>query len=245
MAGISHLAAEVHSAIRGAAGGGAPASDMTFNKPGEEWVSYGLKTDVWRAAMRQFRPRFSALTLDERLDLASALLAERIGELGHSGIDVLATGVRELGPEHFARLDRMLDDFSGWSHVDDFCIGVMQPLLLAHRRPALEMLRQWNRSPNRWKRRASVVAFVRKVGASGDFVDEALELCDNLVCDPEDLVQKGVGWALKDAMRSSPGRVVAYVKELRRRGAPATITLYAIRDLKGAERREVLAVRKA
>jgi hypothetical protein len=55
-------------------------------------------------------------------------------------------------------------------------------------------------------------------------------------------VRKGVGWALKDVMRGDPDQVLAYVKELRRRGVSAVITLYAIRDLKGAERADVLRV---
>ena len=38
-------------------------------------------------------------------------------------------------------------------------------------------------------------------------------------------------------------RVLDYVKSLRRRGVSSTITLYAIRDLKGEERREVLSIK--
>ncbi len=235
------LAAELRRAITAAAGGREPRPDRKFSKD-DEFVAYGLYTAEWRRVTREFRPRFLALPLEERLDMAAQLLAERIGELGHSGIHVLALSVRDLGPQHFDRLDRLADDFTGWSHVDDFCIGVLQPLLLNHREATLELLERWNRSPSRWKRRASVVAFVRKVGESGAFTDEALRLCDKLIWDPDDLVQKGVGWALKDNLRSAPERVIAYVKELRRKGAPATITLYAIRDLKGARRAEVLAV---
>ena len=70
----------------------------------------------------------------------------------------------------------------------------------------------------------------------------ALELCNNLLWDNEDLVRKGVGWALKDNMRFDKKRVVEYVKDLRRKGVSSTITLYAIRDLKGEERREVLRI---
>ena len=193
--------------------------------------------------MRGYRARIKAFSLEDRLDLADELFGMRIGELGHSPIYALALSVRELGPQHFERLDRMADGFTGWSHVDDFCISVLQPLLIAHRAETLELLERWNRSPNRWKRRASVVAFVRKVGESGEFTEEALRLCENLVGDREDLVQKGVGWALKDVMRGDRERVLGYVKELRRRGAPATITLYAIRDLRGPERERVLGVR--
>ena len=241
--GVTDLAAEIRAAIEAAAGHRPPAPDRKFNKD-DEFVSYGLKTDLWRDVMRGFHARIKALSLDDRLDLADALFRVRIGELGHSAIYALALSTRELGPQHFERLDRMADEFTGWSHVDDFCIAVLQPLLLAYRAETLALLDCWNRSPNRWRRRASVVAFVRKIGESGEFTEEALRLCEALVGDPEDLVRKGVGWALKDVMRGDRERVVAYVKELRRRGVSATITLYAIRDLRGRERDEVLEVRR-
>ena len=137
----------------------------------------------------------------------------------------------------------MAGRFTGWSHVDDVCIAVIQPLLRAHRSETLALLERWNGSANRWKRRASVVAFVRKIGESGEFTEDALRLCENLAFDRQDLVRKGVGWALKDLMRGDRERVLEYVKELRRRGASSTVTLYAIRDLDGRERQEVLAVR--
>lgn len=233
---------EIRAALEAAADHRPPTPDRKFNKD-DEFVAYGLKVPAWRAIMRSFRPRFRALSLEERLDLAEALFAEGEGWLGHSAIHVLALSSAELGPEHFERIDRMGESFTGWSHVDDVCISVLQPLLLRHRAKTLALLERWNRSPNRWKRRASVVAFVRKVGESGQFTEEALQLCENLVGDSEDLVRKGVGWALKDVMRGDRERVLVYVKDLRRRGVSATITLYAIRDLRGHEREEVLKAR--
>ena len=87
-----------------------------------------------------------------------------------------------------------------------------------------------------------MVTFVRKVAKSGEFTEEVIHLCENLIWDDEDIVKKGVGWALKDNLRSAPKRIFPYIKDLRRRGVPSTITLYAIRDLKGAKRQEILAV---
>jgi 3-methyladenine DNA glycosylase AlkD len=238
---VDQLGADIRAAIKATATG-PPTRDRKFNK-NDEFVAYSLKTPAWRAIMRGFRPRIQVMSLDDRLELTDALLAEGEGWLGHSGIYVLALSVQDLGPQHLERLDRMADHFTGWSHADDVCISVLQPLLLAHRAEILGLLERWNRSPNRWKRRASVVAFVRKIGESGEFTDDALRLCENLVHDAEDLVRKGVGWALKDALRGDHDRVLAYVKELRHRGVPAVITLYAIRDLKGAERAEALSSR--
>lgn len=94
-----------------------------------------------------------------------------------------------------------------------------------------------------WKRRASVVTFTRKIWESGEFTDEALELCDNLIWDKEDYVRKGVGWALKGNMRGAKERVLDYVKSLRRKGVSSVITLYAIRDLRGKERETVLNIK--
>jgi 3-methyladenine DNA glycosylase AlkD len=87
------------------------------------------------------------------------------------------------------------------------------------------------------------VVFTRRIGSSGEFTDEALELCDNLVWDKEDLVRKDVGWALKDVMRGNKKRVLEYVKGLRQKGVSAVITLYAIRDLKGNERKKILQIK--
>jgi 3-methyladenine DNA glycosylase AlkD len=89
-----------------------------------------------------------------------------------------------------------------------------------------------------------VVTFVRKAAKSGKFAEEVIHLCENLIWDEEDIVQKGVGWALKDNLRSASDLILPYIKDLRRRGVPSTITLYAIRDLKGAKRQEVLAVKR-
>lgn len=134
----------------------------------------------------------------------------------------------------------MADHLKSWSAADEFSINVFGPLLLRYPAATLELLRAWNRSPNRWKRRASVAAFARKIEASGRFTEDALRLCDALIWDRDDLVQKAVGWALKDTMRGNRRQVYAYLRHLRMIGAPATVTLYAMRDLQGRARSRLL-----
>ena len=208
-----------------------------------DYVSYGLTAAKTHAVIRSFRESLKGLHLDERLYLAEELFKAGIAEQASVGNHVLAISNEYLGPEHVEYLDRCVGQFHGWGTTDGFCVYVLQPILLRHRDAVLRLLEKWNRSDNLWKRRASVVAFTRKAGTSGEYVDDVLRLCENLIWDEEDLVQKGVGWALKDNLRGAKGKVVAYVKDLRARGVPSTITLYAIRDLKGQKREEVLAVR--
>jgi 3-methyladenine DNA glycosylase AlkD len=237
------LMADLRQVIETVTGCRHPKPDRKFHKH-NEYLCYGLKATDFRKILKEFQPRFLELPLKERLDLAARLLREHIGELGHIGIHILVLSKKELDPSHFGFIDRLCDHFRSWSHVDYLCLELVKPLLWKYREETLALLRKWNRSSNRFKRRASVVAFVRKVGESGELTEEVLRLCENLIRDREDIVQKGVGWALKDNLRSAPERVLSYIKDLRRRGVSSTIILYAIRDLKETEREEVLSVKK-
>ncbi|MBN1223534.1 MAG: DNA alkylation repair protein, partial [Candidatus Aminicenantes bacterium] len=171
-------------------------------------------------------------------------LREHVGELGHVGLYIISLSIDELTPCHFPYLDGLPEDFRSWSHVDHLSLGVMQPLLEKYRKETLEVLREWSLSPIRWKRRASVVTFTREAAKEAKYTEEVLCLCNRLIWDTEDIVRKGVGWALKDNLRSAPDRILPYIKELRRQGVSSTITSYAIRDLKEPQRQEILAIKK-
>ena len=237
------LIADLHRAIKNISGREHPIADRNYHKH-DEFLSYGLKASEFRDLLKDFEPKFRALSFQETMDLAEKLLQTNIGELGHIGLYIITLRVKDLTPEHFDFLDGLPEHFHSWSHVDHLAMGIMQPLLWSYRKETLELLDKWSHSSVRWKRRASVVPFVRKAAKSGEFAKEVIGLCENLIWDEEDIVRKGVGWALKDNLRSAPDLILPYIKDLRRRGVSSTITLYAIRDLKGAERQEVIAVTK-
>lgn len=237
------LIADLHQAIKNMTGRDQPMADRKFHKH-DEYLSYKLTASEFRILLKDFQSRFLGLSFEERMALAKKLLEKDIGELGHIGLYLITLSVKEIGPEHFDFLDGLPEHFRSWSHVDHLALGIMQPLLWRYRKETLKLLDEWSRSPIRWKRRASIVTFVRKAAKSGEFTEEVVRLSENLIWDEEDIVQKGVGWALKDNLRSAPDLMLHYIKDLRRRGVPSTITLYAIRDLKGAKRQEVLGEKK-
>ncbi|MBI1971630.1 MAG: DNA alkylation repair protein [Candidatus Wildermuthbacteria bacterium] len=199
------------------------------------YESYGLTTPVVRMLLKQRKKDIQALNCKEALVLARKFFNSHIEEHALAGNYTLQLKTDCITPTQYDYLDRLLDHFRSWSAIDGFCVGggkVLQPLLSKYPKETLALLRKWNKSKNMWKRRASVVAFTRKVGESGRFIKEALELCENLIWAKEDLVRKAVGWCLKDVMRGDKKRVLAYVKSLRQRGVPPVITSYAVRDLK-------------
>lgn len=168
-----------------------------------------------RELIKSHKNRFKQLNLEERFVLAKMFYKSGFSEQATFGNTLLELSVESMIPKQINFLDEIIGYFNSWATTDWFCILLMQPLLRKHPKETLDMLRKWNSSENIWNRRASVVTFVRKIGGSGEFTDEVLELCENLIWDKEDLVQKGVGWALKDNMHDAKERVLDYVKMLR------------------------------
>lgn len=212
-----------------------------FKKEG--YKSYGIKIPDVKRLIRSFNSQFEQLTFEQRLSLVKLLYKSGFGEEDRIANSLLVLSLKDLTPQYFDYLDGASNLFTNWDTTDDFSINVLQPLLLKYSKETLKLLKRWNNSKNIWKRRASVVVFVRRIGESGKFTNEVLDLCDNLIWDKEDLIQKAVGWALKDSTKGAKKRIIKYVKKLRRRGVSSVITLYAIRNLKDKEREEVLKVK--
>lgn len=207
------------------------------------YESWGLSSPEFAQVMKKYKKKILDLNCDEILELSKMLYKTKISEPIFAGTFVLENRLNCSDKKWLPFFDEVLEYFISWGTIDDFCIDVLQPVLSKYPKETLRFLKKWNQSKNMWKRRTSVVAFVRKIGESGKFTDEALALCENLIWAEEDMVQKGVGWCLKDIMRGDKKKVFDYVKKLRKRDVPATITLYAIRNLKGKERSEILEIK--
>jgi 3-methyladenine DNA glycosylase AlkD len=205
--------------------------------------SYGLKELEGNEIFESHRESLAKSSLEERLELVKKLYASGYSEEVGFGDAVLLLSLDEITPAYYGFLDEIGDHLKNWGETDWFCSSILQALIKKYVEETLRLLRKWNKSNHIWKQRASVVAFTRKIGESGKFTSEVLELCENLIQSKEDYVRKGVGWALKDGMRGSKKRVLAYVKSLRERGVTSVITLYAIRDLEREERKQVLSTK--
>lgn len=200
----------------------------------------GVEAKIRKSIFRKFKTEIKDLGCKETLFLAQKLYSDKIEEFASFGNYILHIKSDCLGIKQLPYLDKNFDYLKSWSSVDSFCIDILQSLLIKHPNEIISLLKKWNKSKNIWKRRASVVVFVRKIGESGKFTDIVLGFCNDLINDNEDLVKKGIGWALKDNMRGNYRKTFAYVKNLRKNKASSMIILYAIRDLKNFKRREIL-----
>jgi 3-methyladenine DNA glycosylase AlkD len=114
---------------------------------------------------------------------------------------------------------------SNWAECDGFCNHTIGDLI-GKCPEVVPEVKSWAKSTNRWMKRASAVSFILPA-RHGEYLKDALEICDVLLLDGDDMVQKGYGWLLKEASRKHTKEVYDYVVA-HRKEMPRTALRYAI-----------------
>ena len=124
---------------------------------------------------------------------------------------------KEFGEREFVMFERWLSRYvDNWSHCDGLASWLLAGAIRNERR-LIKKLAPWTKSRNRWKRRAAAVALLREAKA-GRNTDSIFEICGMLRHDADDMVQKGVGWILKEAYPKRPREVLAFLDDWRATG---------------------------
>jgi 3-methyladenine DNA glycosylase AlkD len=155
-------------------------------------------------------------------------------ELYKSGYMEEAFIVSNWMPEYIKHLEvadlqvfkRWIDTYvSNWAECDGFCNHTIGDLIDKYPEIVPEV-KSWAKSTNRWMKRASAVSFIIPA-KHGMYLKDALEICDVLLLDGDDMVQKGYGWLLKEESRLHTKEVYDYVVA-HRKDMPRTALRYAI-----------------
>ena len=112
-----------------------------------------------------------------------------------------------------------------WAKCDTFCNHTVGSFIEKYPESVVEV-KSWAKSENRWLKRAAAVSLIIPA-KRGKFLAEAIEIADMLLADPDDIVQKGYGWLLKEASRLHQREVFSYVMK-NRASMPRTALRYAI-----------------
>ena len=145
---------------------------------------------------------------------------------------------KQCGKEAFELFESWIDHYvSNWAQCDS-----VAPTLLAAciaNEPALmRRFPKWIKSKNRWKRRAAAVALIHeaKAGRNTAFL---FEMAEGLLEDEDEMVQKGVGWLLKEAYPQKPREVVEFMLPRLHR-MPRLMVRYAAEKMSPAHRAAVM-----
>ena len=210
-----------------------------FRGPGD-LAFYNVGTSAMRALARSVHAAHRLhWSIDEAVAFADALITDRHLEVKSVGVELLARYRRDFTPPLLQVWKRWLADnhSANWATTDAICGVLIGPLLVRYPRLAPRM-RTWARDGNMWVRRASIVGLIPLV-RRGESLDLVYEVARRLHGDEEDLIQKAVGWALREAGKTDMARLERY---LRANGPaiPRTTLRYAIERFPEQKRRALL-----
>jgi 3-methyladenine DNA glycosylase AlkD len=202
---------------------------------------YNVGTEAMRALARSIHAEHrETWTLHEAMAFADVLIEDRHLEVKSVGIEVVSRYRRDFTPALLPVWKRWLAEnhSANWATTDAICGSLIGPLILEH--PELgDRLRVWSRDRNMWVRRASIVGLIPRA-RRGESLDLVYEIASRLHANSEDLIQKAVGWVLREAGKTDPLRLERY---LRANGSaiPRTTLRYAIERFPEQKRRDLLA----
>jgi 3-methyladenine DNA glycosylase AlkD len=201
---------------------------------------YNVGTTPMRAFARSLyaanRHRWS---VDDAMRLADDLIADPYLETKSVGIEIVARFRRSFTPVLLARWKRWLADnhSANWATTDSICGVLIGPLLVDYPELA-DRLRGWSKHRNMWVRRASIVGLIPVI-RKGRALDIAYDIARTLHNDKEDLIQKAVGWTLREAGKVDSHRLEQYLRD-EGPNIPRTTVRYAVERFPVAKRRQLL-----
>ncbi len=169
---------------------------------------YGLSTPQEEEIVKRFYPRVKG-DLSLTLEVAGELVESRVLEEASIGVRLLRRMTRIFTPELFDVFNGWVDHLTNWANTDVLSTWLICETVRLD--PSLvDRLLDWTGSDNRWRRRAAAVSLV-PIARKGEMLEEVFQLADRLMADGDDMVQKGVGWLLKEASREHPDEVRDYL----------------------------------
>jgi 3-methyladenine DNA glycosylase AlkD len=233
----AYIAAHIRRFLKD--GGSAPHAE------GVQWFfKEQVKSRGWYTGeLRKVAIRFRRTIIREQglpflLKVADKLFRGRVLEEKVFAVLMLEKIVGHLGDAEFALFVSWLPRISSWADHDALVHYLIAPLIAARTSRAKAVF-VWARSPNRWHRRAACVALIQGTRRKM-FLPHVKRLTAKLLCDEDPMVQKGLGWLLRETAKHSAPEMIPYLLQIRCR-APRLVLRTACETLHVSTRKRILA----
>ena len=220
-------------------GGSAPHSAEVQHFFKEVVQSRGWRTaDMRKVAVRFRRQIGKELGDDFLLAVSDRLFRGRVLEEKVFAVFLLEGQTDKFGDREFQLFEAWLDRITTWADHDGLVHYLISPMVAADPHRSRDVFR-WARSKKRWHRRAACVALIRATRSKAMFA-EIKRLSDFLLHDQDDMVQKGLGWLLRETAKADAKKTVPYLMTIRSK-APRLVLRTACETLPAEVRIRILA----
>jgi 3-methyladenine DNA glycosylase AlkD len=233
----SRLAAEIRNLLKGGGSAEHAAGVQWFFK--EEIKSHGWYTQDLRRSAKALRRKIrDEFGLEFLVRVADRLFTGIVLEEKIYAVFLLEKITHELSDAEFELFESWLSRISNWADHDGLVHYLIGPMIVA--KPArIRRVFLWARSADRWHRRAACVALIHSTRKKTVFA-QVVRLSNMLLDDDDDMVQKGLGWLLRETAKADAKRAVPYLMSIRGR-APRLVLRTACETLPEQVRKRILS----
>jgi 3-methyladenine DNA glycosylase AlkD len=207
-----------------------------------------VKSRGWYTGeLRKVAVRFRRTILAEHdlpylLEVADQLFRGNMLEEKIFAVVMLQGLVGEFGQHEFKLFESWLDRISSWADHDALVHYLIGPIIAADA-TLLTRPPRWAKAKSRWHRRAAAVSLIHSTRQHKNF-DHIQRITEMLLASDDDMVQKGLGWLLREAAKANPKQTVEYLMTIRER-TPRLVLRTACETLPAATRERVLGKKQA
>jgi 3-methyladenine DNA glycosylase AlkD len=207
----------------------------------EEIKSHGWYTGDLRRLAATYRRRIQKeFGLDFLVNVANKLFAGRVLEEKVFAVLLLEKLTSNFEDSHFALFESWLTRIGSWADHDALVHYLIGPMIVSQT-ARVQKVFQWAKSPDRWHRRAACVALIQGT-RQRKFSPQIVRLSNLLLKDADGMVQKGLGWLLRETAKADPRRTIPYLLKIRNR-APRLVLRTACETLTAQNKNRILRKR--
>jgi 3-methyladenine DNA glycosylase AlkD len=234
------LASRTVRALEAAADSARAAQAKSYFKRHEKTEFYGVSSPRARQIERNlFQIVRRDWTVGDALVYCDILIRHPHLESKFIGLLLLSRFRKHFDPDLLMRVESWISRgyCDNWAATDGISTLILAPLLRGF--PGLiPCAKAWVSSESLWLRRSVLVSLV-PAARKGEHLDEAYDAAALLLDNREDLIHKATGWLLREAGKTDPARLEAFLLDRGPR-IPRTALRYAIERFPPAKRRMIL-----
>ena len=214
----------------------------------QRFFKHQVKSRGWYTGeLRKVAVRFRRTILAEHglqylLQVADQLFRGKVLEENIFAILMLQGLVDEFGKPEFKLFESWLERISSWADHDGLVHDLIGPMVAVDD-SLLSRLPRWvkKRTGKPWHQRAAAVSLIHSTRQHKNFGD-IQRITEMLLISDDDMVQKGLGWLLREAGKANPDQTVKYLMTIRER-APRLVLRTACETLPAKTRERVLTTK--
>ena len=205
-----------------------------------------IKSHGWYTAnLRRLAVHYRYLILKDHeprflVQVADRLFTGRVLEEKLIALFLLEKLTSRFADAEFALFESWLRRVTSWADHDGLAHYLIGPMI-AWKPARVRKLFKWARSADRWHRRAACVCLIQ--GTRQRLLWPQVKRISNMLLrDQDDMVQKGLGWLLRESAKADPRRTVPYLLSIGKR-SPRLVLRTACETLPPGDKSRILSQR--